>query len=270
MKPMFAVQFTDRDDTELHKTVDALKSARLDYELFGLIHHSDDVTNLESFPTDRPVIPLGSTKMLGLYLKGKLPSNWKVIYATNAFDQQHYANHYKSALLNHDAKYEVYGNTRGWCYPQDVFVKPVNDLKVFGGFILEAHTTLDEALAKTSHAEIDPYEKLLFAPAINLYREFRLFVVDGEIVDASEYRNKGQIKHRKVSEDTGFKLQDYFQSVKDPNAPSMYALDIGEVDGPDGIVFKVIELNCFHCSGMYECDQSLVYQEVAHYVGHMK
>lgn len=58
MRPMFAVQVTSRDDAELHKTIEALKQAGLDYETFGVIPFEYEITNLEAFPTDRPVIPL--------------------------------------------------------------------------------------------------------------------------------------------------------------------------------------------------------------------
>ncbi|WP_391857617.1 hypothetical protein, partial [Vibrio cidicii] len=83
---MFAVQVTSRDDAELHKTIEALKQAGLDYETFGVIPFEYEITNLEAFPTDRPVIPLCGTKVLDMWLKKLVPENWHLFYNEHHMD----------------------------------------------------------------------------------------------------------------------------------------------------------------------------------------
>lgn len=264
MKPFFAVQMTDRDDQELHLTVDALKSINADYALFGLIHFTDDITNLEAFPTDRPVIPLGGTKMIGMFHRGKLPDNWYVFYDEAFFDQRFAGEIFGSELLNHDTVFHTYSELLHTTFDEHVFVKPTDDLKVFGGTVLEPGQSLDDVLKKLTHQPIADNQMMMVSAAKNLGREIRLVVVDGRIVDASEYRNRGQVKAKAITDSETFRVTaEYFRQVQQDEAPAAYVMDIGELLTPDGPVWKIVELNCFHAAGLYKCDRARVYREVA-------
>lgn len=265
MKPFFAVQMTNRDDQDLHLTVDALKSINADYALFGLIYHTDDITNLEAFPTDRPVIPLGGTKMVGMFHRGKLPDNWHVFYDEGHFDQYHASEvYYGAEMLNSDAVFHEYSELRHTTFADHMFVKPTDDLKVFGGTVLEPGQSLDDALAKLTHQPIADNQMMMVSAAKNLGREIRLVVVDGRIVDASEYRNRGQVKAKAITDAETFRVTaEYFRQVQQDDAPAAYVMDIGELRTVEGPVWKIVELNCFHAAGLYKCDRARVYREVA-------
>jgi hypothetical protein len=264
MKPFFAVQMTDRHDSELHATVDALKLIGADYALFGLIHFTDDITNLEAFPIDRPVIPLGGTKLIGMYHRGKLPGNWHVFYDEAHFDQYVSEVYYGAEMLNSDAVFREYSELRHATFDEHVFVKPTDDLKVFGGTLLEPGQSLDDALKKLTHRPIADDQMLMVSAAKNLGREIRLVVVGGRIVDASEYRNRGQVKAKAITDSETFRVTaEYFRKVQQDDAPAAYVMDIGELLTHDGPVWKIVELNCIHASGLYKCDRARVYREIA-------
>lgn len=267
MKPLFAVQITHRHDEDLKLTVDALEADGLDWINYGMIPFTDEITNLDAFPTDRLVVPLGGTKLVDMYLRGKLPGNWRVCYSHQHFDQLYSAGIYGEEMLNLQYSSTIrYDNVRSQVFDRDVFIKPTNDLKAFAGMILPMGKTLDQALAEQTHQPIADDQSILVSKVKQLGREFRLFIVDGELIDASEYRNRGVVKAKTVSPQDGGVLYDYFQAVKKPDAPALYCMDVAEVFEEHGHDLRIVELNCFHASGMYTVDRGMVLHEVAAYI----
>ncbi|BAG41784.1 hypothetical protein [Ralstonia phage phiRSL1] len=262
MNPMFAVQITGRDDRELHKTVDALKAAGLDYETFGCIPFTDEITNLEAFPSDRRVIPLAGTKVLSMWQRGCLPPNWHVFYDAGHLDQYLAQRFYGTNLLNYWAEVRPFSQMKDRVWDVPMFVKPTDDGKAFAGLVLEGES-LSQALEKQTHQVIADDQPILVSDCKTLGREFRLFVVDGYVVDISEYRNRGQIQHKDVAPRLKADLRDYFQSVCHPSAPRAYVMDVGEVWKNGEWRWCIIELNCFNCSGAYTVDRAAVYGAVA-------
>jgi hypothetical protein len=270
MKPFFAVQVTDIHDAEITKIVDGLKEAGQEFAMFGKIHFEDEVTNLEAFPVNRPVIPLGGTSIVSMYLRSKLPDNWRMFYDPHLFDQMRAGERFGEAMLNDDAEFYPYWHAIMRTYPEPKFVKPTDDLKMFAGTVLEPGQTLAEALRTIQHQPIADTQPIMFASAKPLRREFRLVVVDDEIVQMSEYRNKGQVKAKKVTDiDLVEAIFIYFETVVPKSTPlrplpRAYVMDIGELVMEDGSVqWKIVEFNCFHASGLYECDRALVFEAVA-------
>ncbi len=262
MRPMFAVQVTSRDDAELHKTIEALKQAGLDYETFGVIPFEYEITNLEAFPTDRPVIPLCGTKVLDMWLKKLVPENWHLFYNEHHMDQAYAERFYGTQLLNYWCELRVFDEAKDlvWDYPR--FVKPVDDRKAFGGLVLDAGESLAQALEKMTHQPIDPAQGVLISDLQNLGREFRMFVVDGEVIDIAEYRNSGHVQHKKVYAQDADKLRAYHKTVHHPTAPRAYVMDVCEVV-EDVTDLRIVELNCLNCSGPYTVDRAQVYSAVA-------
>lgn len=257
-KPFFAVQITGRDDYDLHRTVDALKAVGLDYATFGLIPMDHEITNLEAFPTDRVVIPLAGTNIANMYLRRQLPPNWHLFYDRIELDQIHYSKYLGSLMLNTGSEFELFSAVQHRVFDRDMFVKPSNDLKMFAGMVLDAGTSLAEALAKTTHQELDKYEPVMISECVNIGREFRMFIVNNEFVDASEYRNRGHTRHKKVDAVTRARLRSFFYTWVPELHLDTLALDVGEV----GADLKIIELNCYNCSGMYEVDRERVLEAV--------
>jgi hypothetical protein len=258
-KPFFAVQITGRDDHDLHRTVDALCEMHIDYATFGLIPMDHEITNLEAFPTDRVVIPLAGTNIANMYIQKELPPNWRLFYDRWSLDQRYYSQVFGSLMLNHGSEFKPFRDAQNLVFDRDMFVKPSNDLKMFAGMVLDAGTSLAEALAKTTHQHLDVYEPVMISECVNIGREFRIFIVDNEFVDASEYRNRSHTRHKKVDAGTRARLRSFFYTwVPEDTGIDTYALDVGEV-GDD---LKIIELNCYNCSGMYEVDRGRVFEAV--------
>lgn len=267
MKPLFAVQITDRDDAEVHKVVDALKLANLDYETFGSIHFTDIITNLEAFPKDRIVIPLAGTKILEMYLQSKLPSNWEVFYDKDEFDQAVYMPKYGKHLLNHEASTFTFEQIKFATFNEAKFIKPSDDRKAFPGLVIDPGSCLNEALGQVMHGVIEDSQTVLVSPIRSIGREFRCFMENDRIIDASEYASPKGIMHKKVDLRDMLGLRNYVRSL--PYHPEgIYVIDICEAENFESnmVEYCVVEVNCFNCCGMYKVDCAKVFLAVSDYV----
>lgn len=273
MKPKFAVQVTSVHDDEIHRIVNALKAIDADYATFGLIPFSDEITNIEAFENAKVVIPLGSTKLVSMYQRYKLPDHWRVFYSQMMLDQLYARAFLGGELLNALAWIEPFSAVRTMQFEKPMFVKPTNDLKLFGGLVLEPGQTLDDALRKTMHQEIHDHEAIMVAHPQQLGREFRLAIVDDHIVGISQYRDRGHLSARELSLEEvdmllGESIYTYFEKLRDFDlpAPRAYAMDICEVLTDDGPQWRVVECNCFNACGLYAMDRTHVYKAIIRHV----
>lgn len=270
--PVFALQVTNRDDADLHKTVEALDKLGLEWINFGVIPFTDEITNLDAFPKDRTVVPLAGTKVISMYLRKKLPPNWRIVYDMSKFDQCYTRlSPMHLLMLNRNTFVRAFVNIKDLPAAVDTFVKPTNDLKVFAGTVIPAGTTLAQHLLTINHQPIADYDQMLVGPAIQTSAEYRLFMSGYQLLDASEYKRDGRVAHKVVDKETMFKLRFYINQMRDylaahnfrPVMPHIYCMDLVESDGRHELPYEIIEFNCFHASGMYTVNRAHVLAEVA-------
>lgn len=273
MKAKFAVQMTDLPDDQIHRIVDALKAIGANYDTFGLIAFTDIITNVEAFEDATVVVPLGSTKLISMYLNYKLPDHWRVFYNPMVLDQFYAESFLGFELLNADGFVQPFAKIRSMRFEEPMFIKPTNDLKLFSGMVLEVGQSLDDALQKITHQEIKDEESILVAHPQNIGREFRLFIVDDQISSLSQYRDRGRLSAKALGTSEadmllGESIYTYFEGLRSYNlpAPRAYAMDICELLTDEGPKWKIVECNCFNASGMYAADQQVVYRDVLRYV----
>jgi len=265
MKPVFAVQVTNRDDEDLHQTVRAITGAGYEWINFGVVPFEDSVTNVEEFPADRPVIVLGGTLALRLYQENKLPPNWYMFYSYWywLFDQHStQLSPLKTYMVNEDPEFYTFDDVRDRVFKHDVFIKPSSDMKAFAGTVVPKGTTLEDHLKTVNHALIKPHEIIMVASPIQLGYEYRVFIVNNKIVDCSQYRSPRGVEHRAVGVDTAVKLSEFFDEVKSyiESTPltGTYCMDVAETKNG----YRIVEFNCFNCCGMYKVDRVLVLSEL--------
>lgn len=269
-KPVFALQITNRNDFELQRTVKALDEAGCEWLNFGVIPFTDEITNLDAFPLDRTVIPLAGTKVVDMYRRKKLPPNWQVFYEQRLFDQCYTRlgglHHY---MLNRKSKIYNYESCRDVAWVDDLFVKPSNDLKVFPGMVLPAGQTLDQALAQLTHQPLSRGEQILWSHLRKIGAEYRLFIINDQVVAGSEYKRDGRVHHRVIDKQTTLDLDRFFQSVKyltyrqsGHPPPLVYGVDVVEVSDNPTSKYEIVEFNCFHACGMYEADRAAVFSKL--------
>lgn len=256
---VFGIQYTNLIASDVQETLDAM--TKWSSYGFSLIPFSSDIVELEDFPIDKIVIPLGGTKLIDLYLEGRIPDNWRLFYDAEKFDQQYYAPIIGEKLLNHHSIYASLDEVREYgTFDKDVFIKPTNDLKTFGGVVVPAGVSLDQMLDQMMHKELDNTEMVIVAPWKNLGREFRVISVYGHIGGISQYKNANNvIEHATVHYDDWIRIGEAWHELDALYRPAdVYTIDFVEVDDE----LKVVEYNCFNASGLYKMNRTLVYDQI--------
>jgi ATP-grasp domain, R2K clade family 3 len=127
------------------------------------------------------------------------------------------------------------------------FVRPVGDFKTFAGEYV--HENKDDWYNEKSYrgALFSKGVDVMYASYKDIGAEIRCFIVDGKIVTASYYRQKGKLIPTPYPH---WKL-DILQPFADRWLPiNTVVMDLAIT--LDGV--KVIEFNCINASGFYSCD----------------
>lgn len=147
----------------------------------------------------------------------------------------------------------------GQCVPDDdrrYFVRPVEDSKTMSGTVLTGRELLEKASAVMElppegivAGRLAPDTELLLCPPTTIQKEWRIWVVAGEVVTWSLYKMAGLMVVRpEIDEDA----LAFVRSMIDvnPGYAEAYVVDICRTE--DGL--RIIETNCINASGYYDAD----------------
>lgn len=145
-------------------------------------------------------------------------------------------------LLNHDV---TCGTLAGVDAGQQArfFIRPAEDNKAFDGMVMDKETLADwrrdpaRAHLQQMHVAVSPVKAI--------YREYRLFIVDGKVVTGSVYRIGGRAE---ISPDVEDDVLEYARNIIARWTPAeSFVMDVCLTQ--DGL--KVIEFNNINSSGFY-------------------
>lgn len=256
-----AIQDSFIPDPYATSLVEACQSAGINYECFGMTPFVEDISAITGDilqDTESLIIPFGSTKVVKLWLKGILPKNWKIFYDADRFDfknqvlytgfqgeyllANYLLNVYRGLILD-------FPDCTDRIFPRNMFVKPTNDLKLFDGQVLPASTSLRQLLSQ-QNVDSDIFERketVLFTRVRDIYKEWRCFVVGGEVM-TSQYKEDGQIK-KQLPSIHDLRIVEGLAKLYNPSGwEDPYVVDICQLENR---AYKILEYNCFHCSGFY-------------------
>ena len=203
---------------------------------------------------DPPVTVDGAVFVCGSSSLGRIAQQrqWSPGYIDQNLDYRLLARHYGEHLLNSDAL----------CVPLDeaptptsaVFVRPVGDGKQFAGGVKTAAdfaawraSTLAD-LARGVPLRMRASDLVVIARPKAIHAEYRLRVVDGEIVSASLYKRGGATHFGDQVDERVLAFGSARVAQWSPNRA--FCLDIA--DTPDGL--KVVEINAIGSSAFYAGD----------------
>lgn len=275
-----AIQDSHIPDSYATLLIDACESLGLEYECFGMIPFLEDISAITGNileDTDSLIIPFGSTKIIKLWLKGVLPQNWKIFYNEKGFNS-----YWQSFQKLNGGKYldEYLLNAGCWFtqFPecaddyyteQDAFVRPAGDLKLFNGQIRPAGTSLRQLLSEqnTSSDIYDKTELIMVADIKHIISEYRCFVV-GDKVSTCLYRQDGQLVNKETNISEKFELMKLC-TLWNPsdNTDNPFVVDVALINSNNKLDWKILEYNCFHCSGFYGINVEYTLQCLVEYVG---
>jgi hypothetical protein len=109
---------------------------------------------------------------------------------------------------------------------------------------------------KSPVSTLTEHTKIQVCTRKDIMREFRTWVVDGKVVDASQYKIGTKVTYERCTEP---EVLEFAQKMVDIYQPAKaFVLDVCMTS--EGM--KVVEVNCINCSGFYDVDLTKLLMEV--------
>lgn len=244
---------------------------KLGYEIvpFGVIPFTKTITGLDDLDVNDTFIMRGGTKMVGILESGtsdNLPSELitkmrqGLSYDIRNFDQAFYST-LGLPLLNGTPEFLNLKNESDLLASFDVdkFVKPSSDLKAFTAGVMGAGEVLKFFIESNYHRENYQEETVLVNDVVQIDAEHRFICLNGEVISGSQYRRNNQTVYSNVI--PKYVLDAAYEYAKLYEPANIYTMDLAET--PNGI--KIVEYNCWNCSGLYHMDNIKLFSTINDY-----
>lgn len=249
---------------------------------FGLIEGTSFIINLENILTDleEHYIIRGGTKILHLLenysnLQEFCPSlndfqlehqqifldklKSAIFYDSISFDQAYYSQ-LDLPLLNKNAFFLPIKENKQTSFNVPYFLKPSKDLKTFIPGILSPGQTIQDFIENSQHLKNYDHELALLSVVQTIYKEYRFFVVNKEVITGSQYKNGDRVEYQSYIPDKIMEIAKNYAQLYQPH--DIFTMDLAET--PEGV--KIVEYNCWNGSGLYHCDKVSLFKTVENFV----
>lgn len=253
MKPVWIIQ--ENLTSEVHKWDSALRENGSDFRHITIVPFADDLPDIE-LPVGKPIVVHGSTTLIKNYWKkgwepGAFfhpdhfrPSLWQKIYGHN--------------FLNYDGTLMKLAEVDVPCFGEFAFIRPDGDFKDFSGSVVD-RDGLDKFVKSIQQGgfTFDDQLKVFVSKTREIVEEYRMFIVDGQVVSASKYRLRTILDPKPGAPQEIIDFANKMAKIWSPE--QAYVMDICNLVSGE---LKVIELNCFNASGVYKAPLIPVIQAV--------
>ena len=239
------IQHTGLPDTQTTKLLEAVQDRKLPFVPVGHIPFSHEITGLESMDLTLPSMFYGSVQLTRqLAATPSIPKC--TLFEEDWFDPREWRGK-RTDLLNEIQSVVPVSYIREWWCKQPVFIKPEDPIKFKGQVLEPEKEDWDNWLIEHSH--LDGEDLIVISPVQKIDKEWRFFVLDGQIITGSLYKRDGYLCVREpITEEVWQVARNATkQWLPSPNI----VMDIALLRSGQ---YKVIEFNCFNSSGFYNCD----------------
>lgn len=220
-------------------------------KILNLLKAANSIADVVQYPSEFQI--KNSAKILKALTNG-------IFYDFERFDQKYYGN-LGLPLLNENAEYIPLADNLETSFSVDKFIKPTRDLKAFDAGIIKAGEKLGKYVKYKNRQRFYLEEDIVVSDVIEMCDEFRFFVIDKKVVTGSAYRRNGVLgEDRVVPRDVFLKAEEYAKMYQPID---IFTMDLARLS--DGSI-KIIEYNCFNCSGVYLCNLLRTYEEIKKYL----
>lgn len=237
--------------------LEAIQRCGKPWKAIGMVPFVYTLTGMED-GVENPCMFYGSTKLVEIV---SVNPDWQpaAIYDAAWFDPRCGIGK-RHDLLNGDQRLVTVKELRDGWVDEPTFVKSV-EVKVLTGMVLEPEG--DDWMCWTEErADLAEDALLVASPYRKLDKEWRFFIVKGEVVAGSLYRRDGYTcKNEPISEDT-WKRAQAMAELWMPH--ETIVMDIGLLRNGD---FCVVEWNSINSSGTYRADTDRIVQALESHYG---
>jgi hypothetical protein len=236
--------------------VDTLTRFEIPFSEHKVIPFVGDLLPEPVIPDGEKVIVLGSYSM-ALYAdkQGWIPGS----FANDDHDFRVQLEHWGDHMVNASAQILPFHKLQEQKTP--FFIRPVEDTKSFPGVVMDWSEYCEWrdrilVLSPEDNPTITTDTMVMVSPLVKIYREYRLWVVDGVIVTASLYKEGTRVRYDSLVEGQILDFAGQFVGNGQWEPARAYCLDI--FDTENGL--KIGEVNNINSAGFYKADmQKLVH-----------
>lgn len=265
MKLHWAIQKNIMRADRYFAVINACKQLELPYTTFRSYPdypsklHIHGFPELPDIPSNIPVMFCGTTFVVRRVFEAK---KWYpgVYFDPENFTVTAYKQNYGDAFLNSDCRFVTLGEfmNEGHDGKENFFIRPVKDLKEFTGLIVEYKDIAEWKFETDSRDYATPKTEIIVSKPQEIYKEWRLVVIDNKVCSGSQYVEDGHLKEDPTLPD---KVVSFTEELAEMWSPArVFALDICELKNGD---IKLLECNCFNCSGLYAANTYKIIKEVS-------
>lgn len=221
----------------------ACQSNGFEFSLYEFIPFSEDRPKFEG----SNYVFYGSTSMME-----QLYPHPGLFFDPNNFSMQNYIEQWGEKMLNAEAKLTNFETLAQASYAKDqlLFIRPDADSKSFSGTVLSFGEIQDwwAKLQVSDSTQLNAKTPIIAGPAYRIQREWRLWIVDQEIVTASLYAEDHRLKKQRGAPQ---EVLDFAQKAIESYQPHrIFVMDIAETGGE----YYIIECGCMNSAGFYAAD----------------
>ena len=236
--------------TDLDRIKSALNGEKEIWEEVEIIPISDKIPitrNEDSFK----IIYGSTTFMLNAFKDEKLKKG--VFYDPATFQMKNYVDKWKDNILNSKGQLLKFRELSKLKSAKDKtwFVRPNHDGKEFSGRVasFQELVTWSKKICDLDLPDFNKETEIWISEPKEIKKEWRLFIVDDEIVSVCRYMKNGDLDESAT--DLPTEMISFAKArIEEYRLDDVYVMDIAEV--AEG--FKLIECNCFNGTGFYTHD----------------
>jgi len=253
-------------ENDLNQLQEACKHLGVEIEEVLIIPFSDE---LPEFTYNKRNVYYGSTTFMNNLYDELTPDG--LFYNSALFSMRNYIHQWGDHMLNSSSSIvkleEIVHNTtwEHWVKNPDemIFMRPDGDGKEFDGQVGtfdDLKGMLERTLKYDGPLELDSL--ILISEAYNIHKEWRLYIVGGEIVTSSRYRKDFRLS--KSSTDIPEDMLDFARDrMKEYMPHDNFAMDICSTH--DG-TYYIIECGCLNSVGFYHADIGKIVKAVTEWM----
>jgi hypothetical protein len=147
--------------------------------------------------------------------------------------------------------YEMFGEDRA------VFIRPNRGDKIFTGKVVYKEN-FEKDIRLFNFYQMADEELVIVARPINITCEWRFVVVNQEVITGSVYKENDRVGSKAGYDIKAFELAS--KIAKEYNPDPAYVIDICLTKTGD---YRLMEVGCFSCAGMYLCDTDIIVEKVS-------
>lgn len=259
MKPIWAIQKFAVNDDDAKGIVDAFKSLSIDYKVLDIPPFIyDDIAPIDY---DGPVIPYGGTKFIDA-IKGH--KGWFCVF-NDDFTYAKAMDHLGERMFNGDGQLMKMKDFSPSMFSGQkyLFIRPNKDIKEFAGNVVKPSDFMQwYRQIEAKGWSINENTDIIVAPASRIDEEWRIWVVDNEIIDGSRYRAN---HYMSIAHEVPDNVFEYVKdTIKIWQPAPFFVIDICRVSNS----LSVLEIGDLHSAGWYASDKKKIIKAVTDYAEH--